>query len=109
MPIENRLTRDLPASVDEALKTLGANLKTARGRRDLTVQEMAERIGTSRQLVADAERGKPTTGVAVYVALLAEYGLLDQLAAVADPGKDRVGLAGALMQRSRVRHRAGET
>ncbi|HEY3448958.1 MAG TPA: helix-turn-helix domain-containing protein [Myxococcales bacterium] len=103
---KNLLTRTLPAPVDKALKTLGANLKTARQRRDLTVQEVAEQIGVSRQLVADAERGKPTTGVAVYVALLWSFGLLDRLAEVVDPGKDRVGMAGALMQgRSRVRHR----
>ena len=94
----NLLTKGLPPPVDEALHKLGVNLKTARVRRGLTMQEVAEKIGVSRQLVADAERGKPTTGVAVYVAVLWDLGLLDQLADVADPGQDKVGLMGALLQ-----------
>ncbi|HEY3444813.1 MAG TPA: helix-turn-helix transcriptional regulator [Myxococcales bacterium] len=94
----------LPAPVGTVLTTLGANLKTARLRRGLTVQELAEQVGVSRQLVAEAERGKPMTGVAVYAALLWALGLLDGLADVANPGKDKVGLAGALVQgRSRGR------
>ena len=41
--------------VEQALKTLGANIRTARLRRNLTIGEMAEKIGTGERAVADAE------------------------------------------------------
>jgi transcriptional regulator with XRE-family HTH domain len=41
---------------------LGGNLRTARLRRDLTINEAAEKIGTGSRAVSDAERGKPSTG-----------------------------------------------
>jgi hypothetical protein len=40
----------------------------------------------------DAEKGKPSTGVGVYVALLWVYDLLSQLNDVANPAKDEQGL-----------------
>jgi hypothetical protein len=41
----------------------------------------------------DAEKGKPSTGVAVYLALLWVYGLLTPAGDLADPTKDKDGLA----------------
>jgi hypothetical protein len=52
---------------------------------------MGDKIGASRQVVADAEIGKPSTSAAVYVALLWALGLLDQLGDVADPARDEEG------------------
>jgi transcriptional regulator with XRE-family HTH domain len=72
---------------------LGANLRTARLRRGLSAQEVAERIGVDRRSVADAEKGKPSTSVAVYAAALWALGLIEQLAPVADPATDREGIA----------------
>jgi transcriptional regulator with XRE-family HTH domain len=89
----NALLGATPYQVEEALKKLGGRLKTARLRRNLTIQDVAEKIGTSRFAIADAEKGKASTGVAVYVALLWAYGLLDQFADVADPAKDDEGVA----------------
>jgi hypothetical protein len=40
----------------------------------------------------DAEKGKVSTGVGVYVALLWAYDLLSQLNDVANPAKDEQGL-----------------
>lgn len=94
----NYLMSHLPAPVDAALKSLGGNLKTARLRRGLTVQQVAEEIGVSRQLVAEVERGKPMTGMAVYAAVLWHLGLLDRLKDVADPTQDKVGMIGAMLQ-----------
>jgi transcriptional regulator with XRE-family HTH domain len=95
-----------PYAVERSLKKLGADLRTARLRRNLTAEEVAQRIGTSRFAVADAERGKPSTSVAVYAALLWVYGLADRLADVADPGADAEGTRFALLRTPlRARHR----
>jgi transcriptional regulator with XRE-family HTH domain len=82
---------------------LGANLRTARLRRNLTIDEVAEKIGTGRRAVMDAEKGRPGASAAVYVALLWAYDLLNQTGEVADPAKDDEGLA---LTSSRKRARA---
>ena len=89
-----------------AFKTLGENLRTARLRRELTIQEIAQRIGTGPRAVADAEKGKPTTAIAIYVGLLWALGLIEHLGDVAAPGKDEEGLA---LSFSRKRARSKET
>jgi transcriptional regulator with XRE-family HTH domain len=93
MKARNALLSALPYQVEKALTKLGRDLKTARLRRKLTIEDVAEKIGTSRFAVADAEKGKPSTGVAIYAALLWTYGLIDRLADVIDPAKDDEGLA----------------
>jgi DNA-binding XRE family transcriptional regulator len=87
----NALLGATPYQVEEAIKKLGGRLKTARLRRNLTIQDAAQKIGTSRFAVADAEKGKPSTGIAVYVALLWAYGLIDQVAELASLAKDAEG------------------
>lgn len=95
-----------PFQVETALKKLGANLKTARLRRNLTTDEVAQKIGTSRYTVADAEKGKPSTSVAVYAALLWAYGLVERFADLADPSEDKEGTQLALAREpARARHR----
>jgi len=93
MPVQNILTSAPPYPVEEALKRLGANLRTARIRRKMTQQNVADKIGISRFVVAGAELGKPSTAAVVYVALLWAYDLLDQLEPVAAPSQDKEGLA----------------
>lgn len=89
----NLLRTTPPLEVEAALRRLGANLKTARLRRNLTVAQAAEKIGTGPRAVADAEKGKPATAIATYAALLWAYGLLQQADQLAAPGMDEVGLA----------------
>lgn len=104
MTAKNSLTTAPPYPVEHALKRLGANLRTARLRRNLTIRDVAEKIGTGPRPVSDAEKGKPTTGVAVYVALLWTYDLLDPLDDIAGPALDKEGLALSLQrERSRAR------
>jgi DNA-binding XRE family transcriptional regulator len=106
MKARNPLLGATPYQVEQALKKLGGDLKTARLRRNLTSQEAAQKIGTSRFAVANAEKGKPSTGIAVYAALLWAYGLVDRLADLADPGKDEEGTRLALVREpARARHR----
>src|SRR5467141_359293 len=106
MKARNPLLGAPPYQVEQSLKKLGADLKTARLRRNLTGEEVAQKIGTTRFTVADAEKGKPSTGVAVYAALLWAYGLIDRLTDLADPGKDEEGTRLALVREpARARHR----
>jgi len=96
MSARNKLLAAPPYPVDRALKRLGENLRTARVRRNLTVPEVAERIGTGRRAVDTAEAGKASTGIAVYAALLWAYGLLEPFTELADPARDAEGQALAL-------------
>ena len=87
------LLSSMPFAVEAAAKRLGTNLRIARLRRNMSLAEVAERLGVSRHVVAHAEAGKATTSVVIYVGLLWTYGLLDQFAALADPAQDKEGLA----------------
>ena len=93
MVAKNRLQTAPPYRVEQALKRLGDNLRTARIRRNITIENAATRIGTGPRAVMDAEKGKPSTGIAVYAALLWLYDLLGPLDELADPLKDKEGLA----------------
>lgn len=92
-----------PYPVEHSLKVLGANLKTARIRRNQTLREISAKIGVVRQVVSDAEKGKPSTGIAVYAAMLWVYGLTEQLSQVADPDTD---LEGKALEAARAPQRA---
>jgi len=107
MTAKNMLTTAPPYAVEQAIRRLGANLRTARLRRNLTIEEVAQKIGTGPRAVMDAEKGKPSTGAVVYVALLWTYGLLEPFAALADPAADEEGLMLELAA-GRVRARGKE-
>jgi DNA-binding XRE family transcriptional regulator len=106
MDARNALLAAPPYEIETSLKKLGSNLKTARLRRNLTAVDVAQKVGVSRFAVADAEKGKPSTSIAIYAALLWTYGLIDQLAELADPIRDQEGAALALSgERARAGHR----
>jgi len=106
MAKKNTLFTAPPYVVEQTLKQLGANLRTARLRRNLTIKDVAEKIGTGTRAVSDVEKGKPSTGIAIYTALLWAFDLIDQMEDVADPAKDQEGQRLAL---SRERSRAGKS
>lgn len=87
----SKISEALPAAVEEALIRLGRNIRTARLRRRLPREELAGRIGISRQVLAQIEKGKPTTAVAAYLGALWALGLLNHLKDVADPDRDEEG------------------
>jgi transcriptional regulator with XRE-family HTH domain len=93
MAARNPLSAAPPYEVTQAIKNLGQNLRTARIRREFTLEEVAEKIGTNRRVVADAEKGKPTTTIAVYAALLWAYDLLSPFEELASPIRDEEGIA----------------
>lgn len=87
----SKIAESPPHAVAEALTRLGRNVKTARLRRRLTRQALAEKIGISRYVMADIERGKATTAIAAYIGALWALGLLRQMDEVADPDLDLEG------------------
>lgn len=104
----NLLLKTPPYPVEQALRRLGANLRTARIRRNYTIEEVAEKIGTGRRAVMDAEKGKPSSGIGVYAALLWAYDLLQPLNDVANPAKDEQGLTlASFREKTRARKSAG--
>jgi transcriptional regulator with XRE-family HTH domain len=105
MSRKNALTASPPILVENALRELGGRLRAARLARNLTLELVAQKIGTGRRPVADAESGKPGVSAAVYVALLWAYDLLDDLKLVADPGRDVVAQT---LLRSRERARPNQ-
>jgi transcriptional regulator with XRE-family HTH domain len=80
----------------------------ARLRRKQTIEEVAERIGTGVRAVRDAESGKASTAVGVYAALLWAYDLLAPLDQLADPLKDKEGLALAAAKESKRARKSGD-
>jgi len=106
MTAKNTLVTAPPYPVEQAVRRLGANLRTARLRRNLTIDDVAQKIGTGPRAVADAEKGKLSSGVAVYAALLWTYDLLGPFLDLADPASDEEGL---LLSGTRERARARET
>lgn len=106
MVASNALLHAPPVLVEEALKRLGSHLRVARVRRRLTIRDAATRIGAGPRAVMDAEKGKPSTSVAVYAALLWAYDLLAPFGDLAHPNTDEQGLALlSHLERTRVRPR----
>ena len=93
----------LPYEAGLALQRLGANLKTARLRRNETLEAIAHRIGVHRTTLSQVERGDPAVMAGTYAAALWAYGLTDQIAEIAAPDRDAVGLT---LDGSRARSRA---
>jgi hypothetical protein len=93
MTARNTLFTAVPYPVEKAIKKLGSNLRIARLRRNQTIREVAEKIGTGTRAVRDAENGKASTGVAVYAALLWTFDFLPPFEDLADPRADEEGFA----------------
>ncbi len=91
MPRVSKISKAPPAAVEDILNRLGRNIRTARLRRKLSRKELAERVGISRYVLADIEKGKPTTAIAAYLGVLWVLGLLWDMGEVADPDRDEEG------------------
>ena len=91
MPRVSKISKSPPAAVEDILKRLGRNLRIARLRRKFSRGELAERVGISRYVLADIEKGKPTTAIAAYLGALWVLGSLRDMREVADPDNDEEG------------------
>ena len=93
MTKSNKISQSTPYVVEEALKRIGRNIKIARLRRGLRLQDVADRAGISRYVMSDIEKGKPATAIAAYIGALWALRLTDGLHNIADPDADREGKA----------------
>jgi transcriptional regulator with XRE-family HTH domain len=73
------------------MRSLGADLRDARKRRQLPMAIVAERAFTSRSTLQRIEEGDPSVSIGIYGAVLQALGLLDGLASLANIGNDAVG------------------
>lgn len=108
MTARNKLLTAPPYAVEQSLKRLGADLRTARLRRNLTIEELAEKIGTGPRAISEAEKGKPSASVATYMAMLWALDLLSHVDKIALPESDEEGQILALSrERARARTKKG--
>lgn len=89
----SKVSKTPPAAVEAALLRLGRNIRTARLRRSLRLEDLAIRVGISRYVMSDIEKGKPTTAIAAYIGALWALGLSEDLSKIADPDLDVQGKA----------------
>ena len=75
------------------LVTLGKNLNIAIKRRGLRQSDIADATFISLPTLRKALRGDPTVSMGVYVAILSQLQLVDQLAELARPELDTIGIA----------------
>jgi transcriptional regulator with XRE-family HTH domain len=83
----------VPQNVPEMLRALGARLRSARLRRRLRQEDVAAKLGFSRDTINAIERGSMTTSIGAYLSVLWVYGLQREVDLLADPGLDREGAA----------------
>lgn len=83
----------LSAPLEHQLKILGENLRTARKRRRWSVEKVRQDICCSKGTLQDAEKGKSTVSLGVYVLLMSLYGFEFDLAALTHPKQDDIGLS----------------
>lgn len=83
----------IPENVPAMLKALGLRLREARLRRRLRQEDVAAKLGFSRDTLNSIEHGSMTTTIGAYLSLLWVYGLHREIELLADPGLDREGIA----------------
>ncbi len=98
-------TKDLITPVlQHQLTSLGHNLKLARKKRKWSVEKVRADIKCAKGTLEDAEKGKPTVNIGVYLLLIDLYGFKLDLAALTHPSEDCIGqsLSGRSTPHNRV-------
>ena len=96
----------LPSGILSELGRIGYGIKTARMRRRMTQQELAERVGASWHTIRKIEKGSPVTGIGYYLKALWVLGIFEDVRLLADPERDREGIVlEAAARGTRARHR----
>ena len=81
-----------PLPVVRSLARLGETVSQARRRRNLTQQDLAERIGASANTVRRMEAGHPGTALVHLARAMQVFGELEQLNQLLDTPQDTIGL-----------------
>ncbi len=91
-------------SARRALEALGANIRTARLKRRISVRGFAERIGVSESTIARLEKGDGGVGVGTLAMACLVLGEIDRISCFLDAGSDDTGL---LLDRETLPRRIG--
>ena len=83
----------LPSLARRGLQELGRGIQSARRRRRIPVEILADRALISRTTLYKVERGDPGVAIGIYATVLFTLGLGERLGALAASREDAVGLA----------------
>ena len=75
-----------------ALESMGANIKTARLKRRISVADFAERIGVSKNTVISLEKGEAGVSMGTLAMACLVLGEIDRIGTLLDAGTDETGL-----------------
>lgn len=75
-----------------ALEALGANIKTARLKRRISVQGFAERVGVSESTISRLEKGDDGVSIGTLAMACLVLGEIERISDFLDPGSDDTGL-----------------
>jgi branched-chain amino acid transport system substrate-binding protein len=90
--MKRELSPNLPSSVRRSLEKLGADIRIARLKRNLTAGRMAEGLQIHRSTYGRIEAGDPMVALGIYANALHALGLGTPLSEIADPRRDEQGL-----------------
>jgi DNA-binding XRE family transcriptional regulator len=90
--MQSSALNSLPPRMRRSLAKLGADIATARRKRNLTTVMMAERIGSAKSTYLKVEKGDPSVSMGVYAMVLFVLGFGDVIGDIVDPRRDDVGL-----------------
>lgn len=82
----------LPLPVSEALLRLGNNIKVARQRRKMTQAQLAQKVLVSVGTIIRLERTPETVSLGILAQVLFVLQLMPELAALASPARDTIGM-----------------
>lgn len=90
--MQSSALESLPQALRRSLKKLGADIGTARRKRNLTTAMMAERVGAAKTTYLKVEKGDPSVSMGIYAMTLYVLGLGEAVGDLIDPRRDDVGL-----------------
>jgi transcriptional regulator with XRE-family HTH domain len=79
-------------NVRRALEALGANIKTARLKRRISVKGFAERVGVSESTITRLEKGDDGVSIGTFAMACLVLGEIDRISGFLDVGSDDTGL-----------------
>ncbi len=91
-------------SARRALEALGANIKTARLKRRISMKDFAQRISVSESTVARLEKGDDGVSIGTLAMACLVLGEVDRVSGFLDPASDDTGL---LLDREALPKRIG--
>lgn len=84
-------TNQLPREVLKHLEELGRRVRTARVRRRISTEDLAQACGIGRRTLYRIETGDPGVALGTFLGVLWKLGLLDTVYGVANPDTDDHG------------------